>query len=217
MIEVDLHPDRKRGGGDRRGLVPPSLDRVPGWHEVRADPWHAAFLACLVLVPLLVVGVWVSVRNDRSELRTEIERVRADSARLGARAALGDSLAARREALAERIATVRGLDRDRFVWPHVMDELSRALPQGAWLTAVTTESPLPEPRVRIEGRARAPLVITEYVRALQASPYVSGVEIRGSRRIALHRGYAQSFTLLVACRVPPEGGRRTRPLVPEES
>lgn len=217
MIEVDLHPDGKRGGRDRRGLALPSLDRVPGWHEVRADPWHAAFLVCLVLVPLLVVGLWLSVRNDRSELLTEIERVRADSARLGERAALGDSLAARREVLAERIATVRGLDRDRFVWPHLMDELSRALPQGAWLTAVATESPLPEPLVRIEGRARAPLVITEFVRALQASPYVGGVEIRGSRRIVLDRGHAQSFTLLVTYRSSPESGRRTRPLVPEES
>ncbi len=217
MIEVDLHPDGKRGGGDRRGLALSSLDRAPGWHEVRADPWHAAFLVCLALVPLLVLGLWLSVRNDRSGLRIEIERVRADSARLGERAALGDSLAARREALAERIAAVRSLDRDRFVWPHLMDELGRALPQGAWLTAVTTERPLPEVLVRIEGRARAPLVITEYVRALQASPYVGGVEIRGSRRIALDRGYAQSFTLLVAYRAPPESGRRTRPLVPEES
>lgn len=217
MIEVDLHPDGKRGGGDRRGPGLPSLDRVPGWHDVRADPWHAAFLGSLVLVPLLVSGLWLSVRSDRSELRTEIERVRADSARLGDIGALGDSLAARREALRERIATVRSLDRDRFVWPHLMDELSRALPDGAWLTAVTTESPPPDLRVRIEGRARATLVITEYVRVLQASPHVGGVEIRGSRRIALDRGYAQSFTLLLAHRSPPEGERRTRPLLPEGS
>lgn len=217
MIEVDLHPDRKRGGGDRRGLALPSLGRVPGWHDARADPWHAAFLACLVLVPLVVGGLWLSVRNDRSELRTEIERVRSDSARFGGIATLGDSLAARREALRERIATVRSLDRGRFVWPHLMDELSRALPDGAWLTAVTTESPLPDLRVQIEGRARAPLVITGYVRALQTSPHVGDVDIRGSRRIALDRGYAHSFTLLVAYRSPPEGERRTRHLLPEGS
>lgn len=217
MIEVDLHTDgqRRRGAGGRPSL--PSLDRVPGWQELRADPWHVAFLVCLVVVPALVVGLWYSLRSDRSELDAELERVVADSARLHERAVLGDSVAARREAIRERIETVRTLDRGRFVWPHLLDEMAAALPGGAWLTSLTTESPLSDLRVRVEGRASAPVVITEYVRALQASPHVADVEIRGSRRIALDRTHAQAFTLLVGYRAPPEGERRTRPLLPPGS
>lgn len=217
MIEVNLRPDRQRGRVARRTLPLPSPGRLPGWQELRADPWHAAFLAFLLVVPLLVGGLWLALRSERAELRAEIERVRADSVRLGERAALGDSLAARREAIRERIEMVRTLDRDRFVWPRLMDEVSRALPRGAWLTSLATESPLPDLRVRIEGRASSPLVITDYVRALQASSHVASVEIRGSRRVALERGYAQSFTLLVGYGTPPAGERRTRPLLSEGS
>jgi Tfp pilus assembly protein PilN len=37
---------------------------------------------------------------------------------------------------------IRSLDDDRFVWPHVLDEVSRALPQYTWLTTLAfTGSP----------------------------------------------------------------------------
>lgn len=215
MIEVDLRPDRDRRRGRRR-LSLPSPERLPGWQEVRADPWHWLFVACAVLVPLLVAGAWYVQRSEVAGLEARLERVRADSARLAERASLGDSLAARRDAIAERIERVRSLDRDRYVWPHLMDEMSRALPGGAWLTSIETERPSPGLRVRVEGMARTPVEITDYVRALEASPFVGGVEIRGSRRVALDRGYAQSFRLLVAYRSPPAGARRTRPLVSGE-
>jgi len=215
MIEVDLRPDRDRRRGRRR-LSLPSPDRLPAWREVRSDPWHWLFVACAVLVPLLVAGAWYVQRGEVAELEARLERVRADSARLAERAALGDSLDARRDTIAERIERVRALDRDRYVWPHLMDEMSRALPGGAWLTSIEAERPSPRLRVRVEGMARTPLEITDYVRALETSPFVGEVEIRGSRRVALDRGYAQAFNLLVAYRRPPASARRTRPLVPGE-
>lgn len=41
-----------------------------------------------------------------------------------------------RDTLLRQVNVIRSIDEDRFVWPHVLDEISRALPQYTWLTAV---------------------------------------------------------------------------------
>ena len=41
-----------------------------------------------------------------------------------------------RDTLLRQVNIIRGLDEDRYVWPHVMDEISRALPQYTWLTTL---------------------------------------------------------------------------------
>jgi Tfp pilus assembly protein PilN len=39
-----------------------------------------------------------------------------------------------RDTLLRQVNMIRSLDDDRYVWPHIMDEVSRALPQYTWLT-----------------------------------------------------------------------------------
>jgi Tfp pilus assembly protein PilN len=47
-----------------------------------------------------------------------------------------------RDTLLREVNIIRSLDDDRFVWPHVLDEVSRALPQYTWLTTLAfTGSP----------------------------------------------------------------------------
>lgn len=210
MIEVDLNPQRERFDRDRPRFALRRLARAGSWHEFRADPWHRAFVASAVLVPLAVGGAWHAQRVELDRLRAELGEGRADSARLAERSTLGDSLSELRRAVGDRIERVRALDRDRHVWPHLMDELSRALPDGVWLTSLETVRPSPDLEVRVEGRASSTLGITEYARVLEASPHVAGVRIRGSRRVTPDRAYAQSFSLLVTCRRPLTGQRRTR-------
>jgi Tfp pilus assembly protein PilN len=41
-----------------------------------------------------------------------------------------------RDTLLRQVNIIRSLDEDRYVWPHIMDEISRALPQYTWLTEV---------------------------------------------------------------------------------
>lgn len=182
---------------------------------MRADPWHAAFVAAAAIVPLLVAGLWLTQRGERANLTAALTRLRADSARLAGRGTLGADLAARREAVRVRIEAVRGLDRSRFAWPRLLDALGRALPDGAWLTQVETTSPLPDLVVRVEGRGDTPTSITDYARSLEASRHVESVEIRGSTREVHDRGYVQAFDLLVRYRSPPSGEPYARPSVPE--
>ena len=41
-----------------------------------------------------------------------------------------------RDTLLRQVNIIRTLDDDRYIWPHIMDEVSRALPQYTWLTSL---------------------------------------------------------------------------------
>lgn len=42
-----------------------------------------------------------------------------------------------RDTLLRQVNLIKNLDEDRFIWAHVMDEVSRALPQYTWLTTIS--------------------------------------------------------------------------------
>src|SRR6185295_11212502 len=43
---------------------------------------------------------------------------------------------ARRDTVLRSLNLIKAIDDDRFIWPHVMDEVSRALPPFTWLLSV---------------------------------------------------------------------------------
>lgn len=43
-----------------------------------------------------------------------------------------------RDTLLRQVNIIKSLDEDRFVWPHILDEVSRVIPQYTWLTTVAT-------------------------------------------------------------------------------
>lgn len=216
MLEVNLHPDRKRrrrGGGFDAGEMFGSLrSMVPSGGG--GDPWSVA-LAVVAIVVLGGGGVLWYMQSDRlEEVESRIQTMAKDSARLRNLQGIVDSLETRRAQIRQRMAQVQELDRGRYVWPHLLDELSTALPDAAWLTSIERISPQPELRVRVEGVAASPMVITQYVRRLRERPHVGDVDMGGSERQQLEDGgFGQSFRLTVTYERPPPAAIRTRPLV----
>ena len=43
---------------------------------------------------------------------------------------------AKRDTVLRSLNLIRAIDDDRFIWPHVMDEVSRALPPYTWLVSL---------------------------------------------------------------------------------
>lgn len=210
MIEVNLHPHGpKRRRRARRLPSPAGWLRGPG--EGR-DPWAIAAIAIPVLVLLVVGWLWLSQRGEREGLHARLGEAVEDSIRLTDLRALSDSLMTREAQIRERLELITGLDDGRFVWPHVMDELSRALPDYAWLTSIRQNNPLPDLRVQVDGMAANPLAITAFVRQLQASPYVGQVRILGSQETAVDGFAAHSFKLIVGYVAPPDSLVRMLPV-----
>jgi Tfp pilus assembly protein PilN len=100
-----------------------------------------------------------------------------------------------------QIGVIADVDRDRYVWSHVLDEVAQALPAYTWLTEVayagagapgaagaaaaaqarrdttTSDSTVtPPPSFRIQGRTVDIQAYTKFLRQLEASPWVSDVQ-----------------------------------------
>lgn len=205
MIEVNLHPTGGKARSSRRPRLatPAWLGSGRGGHDGR-DPWTLAAMIAFGLAVLTIGGLWFTQRSARGELDARMENARADSTRLADLRVLSDSLTAREREIRERLELVKGLDEGRFVWPHLLDELSKALPEFTWLTAVRVSTPLPDLTVQIDGLAANPLAITRFVRNLQESEYVEQVRIMGSQQTEVDNVSAHAFKVVVTYADSPE-------------
>jgi len=214
MIEVNLLPEsqRSRGKSKRR-----SKSKSPGLAQTlkARNPWTGAVTLAAILVPVALGFLWFTQRSRSAELDLRLEAATADSARLADLRLVSDSLNARRTQIQDRVALVEQLDRNRFVWPHLMDEISRAVPQLAWLSSLRQTSPLPNVGLQIQGIAANPLAITEFVRNLEASDYITDVRILGSQKQTLENGElsVQAFTLSARFTEPAAATKRTEPII----
>lgn len=210
MIEVNLLPEtQKETRSRKRRSRRPTLPSV----KLGDDPWLKALVAALVLVPGVVLAFWLFQRAEARGLEERLASATADSARLADLRAVSDSLLERQRVIRERVALIEQLDNDRFVWPRIMDEVSRALPELAWVTNIRQLSRNSDLRFQIQGVAGNPLVITDFVRNLEASAYLRDIRILGSQQQEIEEFSVQAFTLTARYRQPVELERRV-PIVP---
>jgi len=217
MIEVNLNPSggkRSRFSSRRFSIrLPAALNRGGGrarGEKVR-DVWTTVAIVVPALVVLAVGLLWFTTRSERSELEASLTQAIEDSTRLADLRSLSDSLIGRDNRIQERLDLVQSLDGGRYVWSHLLDEISRAMPAYTWLTLVRRDAPLPDLRVQVDGLAANPLAITRFVRNLQDSPYVAEVRIMGSQQQLVENVAAQAFQLMVSYKAPPEELIRSEP------
>ena len=221
MIEVNLHPHgvkaRRRAklklpsfGRGGRGS---GFGRGRGAREGGRDPWLMAAIGVPLLALLAVGAMWFTQRAEARGLEDQVQEAIGDSARLAGLRQLSDSLTLRDQIIQERVGHVAELDGGRFVWPHLLDEVGRALPDYTWITTIETLSPMPNLSLRVRGMAANPIAITAFIRNLSESLYVGDVQLAGSQQVELERFAVQSFELSLTYADPPDSVVRTVPIV----
>ncbi|HET7464783.1 MAG TPA: PilN domain-containing protein [Longimicrobium sp.] len=152
MIEINLLPSgAARRPAARRERAAMSL---PG-----ADPRVAGLAVATLLLVVLGAFLWWRQSARAGELTGQIERERADSLRLARTIALMKSMESRRDTIEQKMAVIRSVDGRRYQWPHLLDEISRAVPPYTWLTRVaagaraTGPAPAPAPAAPPAGGA----------------------------------------------------------------
>ena len=147
MIEINLLP----GGGKKKFLsgAAGTLDRAPRANAVNlgaivsgvSERMRDRFLigaAVAVVVSVSTVALLHLRQTERSQSLTERRDVAvADSARYANLLKERHRAESTRDSVLRQVNLITGLAEDRYVWPHVMDEVSRALPQYTWITALT--------------------------------------------------------------------------------
>jgi Tfp pilus assembly protein PilN len=213
VIEVNLLPgDQKKSGRRRRRAMKLSLPSGLG-----GDRWVMG--AGFVVLVCLVAMAWLfnAVAGEAEELQVQIEAAQQDSIRFAGVIDRTESLQARRDSIARRVAVIQEIDGARYVWPHIMDEVARALPEYTWLTRihqVTAGDPLV---IRVEGRAGTYFALTSLMEGLEASPFMRGTRLVSADQIEVDvGGGAQrriyTFTLEAEYRTPPADFLQTEPL-----
>lgn len=135
MIEINLLPGSHR----KKAAVNQPIDfkaLAAGMSGRFRDKWLIGSVVA-VIVGISAAGYlyWSQTRRDAT-LVARRDKAVADSTRYANFLKDRYKSEAIRDTLLRQVNIIRSLDEDRYVWPHVLDELSRALPQYTWLTAI---------------------------------------------------------------------------------
>lgn len=135
MIEINLLP----GASARRSSRRASLDvraALAGLGGRMGDRYLVATVAITVVAVLVAGGLYLTQQHRSASVDARIAQATQDSAHYAAVIRDRAGAEARRDTMLRQVNIIRSIDDDRFIWPHVMDEVSRALPRFTWLTVL---------------------------------------------------------------------------------
>ena len=150
MIEINLLPGARKAKRSRsmnfdvRALLGDFSERV-------RDPWMLTAVFG-VIIGLGATGFMFWRTNSRAtELADQLQTAVQDSTRYAAVIADRNNAEAQRDSVVRQIAIIRTIDRSSFVWPHVLDEVMRALPPYTWLMSLQQTSAVPAVSPEVEA------------------------------------------------------------------
>lgn len=227
MIEINLAPGAEHSRSTRRARVPLALPRLP---SLGADSRVVGLGAVMLLGAFAVgFGFWrLGVREQ--ELSARIEQEVTDSTRFSTTIALIQTLQARQDTVQRKIGVIQEVDQRRYVWPHLLDEISRAVPAFTWLSeigakAAAAPAPVPGdttgaataapvgPAFTVQGNAGSTQALTRFMKNLEASPFIREVTLVTSEQVDEEGRTLHRFTLEARYEIPDSSVIQTVPIV----
>ena len=159
-------------------------------------------VACsvIVVVTLMVIGwrFW-SLRQESNQLQQELTAADQEIARLGPVVDRVQALDAERIRLEQRVGLVQTIRRGQAAAVHMLDQLSRAMPEGLWLAQLNQDGD----DVIVEGRTLTLGALSEYLANLESSGYFEPpVEIIDSQLEVTDQGEVIRFELRAGLVLP---------------
>jgi Tfp pilus assembly protein PilN len=218
MIEINLSPGASRKSKGRG--VSFSLAGVMGDGQSSfKDPFLLAAVVSLLVAASTVGTMHLTQSGTAADLAAREEQAVADSTRFAAVLRQRRSAEAKRDSVMKQLQVIRAIDADRFIWPHVMDEVSRALPPYTWLTTLSITSPqqpplgtgpvtapadttkpaapvMPElPKFRLVCNTVDIQAMTRFMKLLEASPFIQNVQLARSEMALVDGKEVTAFVL----------------------
>lgn len=224
MIEINLLPGARKKARSRG----PSLNIGDVFKDFAArirDPWMISAVVGVAVGVAAIGGMYTWQGRRESALTEREQKAVQDSTRYASVIAERVKAEAQRDSVQRQIAVITAIDGTRLVWPHVLDEVSRALPPYVWLrainqtSAVSTESPEVQAGVakakprKSSGNNNLPPVdesvlamsitgntvdiqaLTRFMKALEASPFLQNVQLVRSDVVMQQGKEATEFRL----------------------
>ncbi len=221
MISINLRPGQKRkGAGGGMAAFGTRFKELGA--KVKDVYMMGAILACaLVLGWLAWAGI--SARQDYRALEPRYEQAQAEQKRF--QKLMDDKRKTEkiRDSLMAQIGTIRSIDGDRYVWPHVMDEMAKSLPAYTWLTGIKMLSSAPADssdttwahrtvQFQVDGRTVDIQAYTRLLRQMEASPWIENVTPLEAHEMVEQDRPVTGFTIRATFRRADSAYIRTVPL-----
>jgi Tfp pilus assembly protein PilN len=221
MITVNLRPGQKRkaAGGSSRQV----MDGLKSLGSKVKDPFLVGAVAACLAVAAFLGYSFVSSNASLSALAPKLEQARDEQKRFDNLLKQKRRAETIRDSLLAQISTIRGVDGDRYVWPHVLDEVAKALPPYTWLVSLagqaqpvvadTGADTLARPlQFRMEGRTMDLQAYTRFLRQLEASPWLKDVTPMEAKTVIEKDRPVTSFTIQASFQKADSAYIRTVPL-----
>jgi Tfp pilus assembly protein PilN len=145
MITVNLRPDLKRKRAARNPLQGVT-EGIRGLGAKVKDPLQLMMVGSWVGVIGFFGFVMVNTSRELGQLEPRLEQTRAENKRFKAFLTEKRHQEMIRDSLVAQIGVIRSVDGDRYVWSHVLDEVTKALPAYTWLTDMGADGVSDRPR-----------------------------------------------------------------------
>ena len=158
-----------------------TVDRERAKRKAKFQVGQKVTVACsLILVAAaLVVGWWFwSLQRQSADLDQQIADAERERTRLQSVIQQVAQFEARRAQLQQRVTLIEELRKGQTGPVHLLDQISRALPEAMWLTSLMQTGS----DINIEGRCTSLNSLSDFISALEASNlFERPVEIIDSR------------------------------------
>ena len=225
MIEINLLPGARKKS---RSSGSSSVDFRAMLAALGArfkDPWLGVAAGGALIGLGAVAAMFVLQSRTAKALQAQELTALQDSTRYDNVVRQTRLAAAQRDSIVRQMAIIAALDGERFVWPHIMDEVSRALPTYTWLRSVAFSSApsavspeavasgeAPRLGIRVIGYTVDVQALTIFMKQLEASPFLANVTLVVSELANLEGKQVTEFTLEVTYSKPDKSVIRTVPL-----
>lgn len=198
MITVNLRPGQKR----KRAGTNPFKGVLDNFRELGTrvkDPLLLAAMAGWICVLGWLGFVYLNTARQLYTLEPRLEQARSENRRFKTFLADKRRQEKIRDSLLAQITVIRNVDGDRYIWPHLLDEVTKALPAYTWLVdmgplggqpvaavsapktkadsvAADSAAKVPPPLAfQLNGRTIDIQAYTRFLRQLEASPWIDNV------------------------------------------
>lgn len=230
MIEINLLPGKKKkAAGAGFQLAMPDFRGIMA--QVK-DPWLVAAVVAWVIVGGGGAALFITGKARLAAAEARLEGVKTEKRRFDVVIAQKRQAEKVRDSLVAEINVIRQIDADRYTWPHVLDQVTKALPPYTWITRIGSGGPVvagaggqPAPasgvdstgasmvQVNIDGRTVDIQAYTTFLRQLAASPWFTEVTPASSQTVIEADRPVTAFNVMVRYRVADSVYIRTVPLI----
>jgi type IV pilus assembly protein PilN len=231
MIEINLLP----GAGKKSKAKGAGIDlgaKLAGLGASVKNPYMLGSVGMVVVGAVALAGMMLYQQAQTSSLNDRLQASVQDSTRYAAVLQEKKQAEAQRDSVLRQLTIIRSIDNNRFIWPHILDEVSAALPPYTWLTSVSQTSAPPAPpsaqdakgkgkdttvapeimKFRIVGNTVDIQAMTRFMKFLEGSPFIQNVNLNRSELVVVDGKEVTQFELGAEYQQPDSSAIRTRPV-----